>query len=191
MQNKFPNIMVSPQLLLLVPVLLLVIPLQWVLAIICSILLHEMCHIFAARMLSKRILCISLGSSGVEIQTDNMDQLEELIVSLAGPASCLIALLLARHFPRFAVCSVVHSVYNMLPLYPLDGGRAFRCMTRLLLPQNAANKISNIVESLCVFLSILVFLGAAVFLRLGFLPILAGGMFVVRHHNRKKSCKDS
>ncbi len=191
MPNKNPAISISPRLLLLFPAALLIIPFPWVLAVLCSVLIHELCHIAAARLMGKQIFLISVGSSGAEILTDMMNDTEELIVSLAGPASCLIALFLARHFPRFAVCSVIHTVYNLLPLYPLDGGRAFRCITRLLLPQNTAKQLSRIVESICIFILVLAFLGVAVFLRIGFLPILAGVILAVRYYKRKKSCKDS
>ena len=189
MQNKFPEIIISPALLLFVPVILLIIPFPWVLAGMCSILIHELCHIVAAKLLGKRIFCISFGSGGAEIQTDSMNLMEELIVSVTGPASCLISLLLAQHFPRFAVCSVVHSVYNLLPLYPLDGGRVLRCLTGRLLPQKTAKQFLTTVEIACMLFIVLIFIHAAMFFQITVLPILAGVIFAVRQYNRKKSCK--
>ena len=191
MPNKLPAISISPRLLLLFPAVLLIMPFPWILAVLCSILIHELCHITAARLLGKRIFLVSVSTSGAEIQTDMMNDMEEMIVSLSGPASCLLTLLLARCFPRLAVCSVIHAIYNLLPLYPLDGGRAFRCITRLLLPRKAADKITSVVEIGCILIISLVFFCMAVFLRMGILSIIAGVMFAVRYRSRKKSCKDS
>lgn len=191
MRNRFPRILILPQLLLYIPFVLLFIPLPWVLAAIASIVLHELCHIVATILLGKRIFLITIGSSGASIQTDNMNKKEELLISLAGPASCFITLLLARYFPRVAVCSVVHSLYNLLPLYPLDGGRVLHCIAALLLPFQAAMRVSEITERVCMFLIVVIFVCAVIFLRVGILPILAALVFAIRQYNRKKSCKES
>lgn len=56
----------------------------------------------------------------------------ELLCVLAGPAVSFSLLALARFFPRIAICGLVQGIYNLLPIYPLDGGKALRCMVSLL-----------------------------------------------------------
>ena len=56
----------------------------------------------------------------------------ELICILAGPAASLLLLCLARIFPRVAICGLIQGCYNLLPIAPLDGGRALHCLLSLL-----------------------------------------------------------
>ena len=66
-------------------------------------------------------------------------QMDELLAAAAGPAMNL-ALLLAfsRTLPRFALVNFCLLAYNLLPFYPLDGGRLLRAVLRTLLPLRAA-----------------------------------------------------
>lgn len=190
MQGSNSFFAVSPYLILFFPVVLLIIPIPWICAAVCSIVIHEACHILVARLLGKRIACISINSDGAEILMDNMSCIEELIVAAAGPCSCIFALFLAQHFPRFAVCSVVHSLYNLLPLYPSDGGRMIYSFAKLLFSANTAQKLYKAIEKL---FWILIFFAAAVaiiFCHIGPLPVATGAILVIRQYKRKNSCKD-
>lgn len=47
-----------------------------------------------------------------------------------GPIFGLLPVLLWEKCPRLAFCATLLSAWNMLPIYPLDGGRALRLLLR-------------------------------------------------------------
>lgn len=170
--------------------MVLLLPVKWLFAGIFSAALHEAFHIAAIRLTRRKVLGITVSASGTEICTAALLPREELLCALAGPASCVIGLLLARWFPRLAVCSVLHSLYNLLPVYPLDGGRALLCAAEIALPQPFGDVLCRYIEAVC-----LIGIGAAavygcVILRLGIFPILLAAFLIARAQGGKKPCKD-
>lgn len=153
---------------------ILLLPLPWLLSAVVAACFHEVCHLAALRMLNGRLLGIRIGGHGAVIQAGALSASRELICLLAGPVGSLSLVLLARYVPRVAVCALLQSAYNLLPLYPLDGGRALRCIARLLVPPDRADRFCAVVENICrgtIFLSLICL---AVRFRLGLLPVLAG-----------------
>lgn len=108
--------------------MLLVLPLRWILAWCAAAAVHEGCHALALILCSGRILSVRLGLGGAQIAVTPLTPGRELLCALAGPVGALGLLALGRQFPVLAVCAALQSSYNLLPLYPLDGGRALRCL---------------------------------------------------------------
>ncbi len=180
MQNKKSLIRCKASIYLLIPLLLLCFPVKWFAAVAASAVLHELCHMAMLRALRKEVCGVEIGVGGMEIRTEPMAAWQELLCALAGPASCLLTLPIARWFPRLAVCSVFHSLYNLLPIYPLDGGRALLSLAEMLLPLPVADR-------LCRYVEVAVILGIAgagiygtVILHLGLLPVLFAALLLVK-----------
>ncbi len=159
---------VSGGICLMLAAMLLVLPLQWVLAVALAALVHELCHALAVFLCGRRVDGIMLGARGAEMAVDGLTPGKELFCALAGPIGSLLLLFLARRFPRLAICGAFHGIYNLLPVYPLDGGRALRCLGALL-PGNGS-KLIWLAEQGSLWL--LTALAAYAFLRLkiGILP---------------------
>ena len=131
---------------ILVALSLFVLPVSWVLGWAIAAGIHELFHIIAIRICRVKILSFGLVSSGAVIQTEAMPPLKEGLCALAGPVGGLISILFLRVMPQIAVCAVVQSVYNLIPVYPLDGGRAFRCLIALLAGEELTEKISKLTS---------------------------------------------
>lgn len=178
-------IVIQTQVYLLLPLLILLFPDIWVLSWILAALIHECFHLLAMWLLKVKILKIEIGVFGAIIETESMDHYKELIVALAGPVGALLTLLFSKYIPRIALCAIVQTVYNLLPVYPLDGGRAVRC---LLISKMKSQHLVFLekgvlyaIVSTCVFISIA--------FKLGILPLILGTSLLIKHRNANIPCK--
>jgi len=169
--------------------LLLVLPVNWLVAAAGAAVFHELCHGIAVKLCGGNLRCLRIGGSGAVMVAESMGLGTELICVLAGPLGGLLLLGTARWFPRLALCAGFHSVYNLLPMYPLDGGRALRCILRMRFPPQKAMLIGNVVEEICLFaIWTLAFLGA-IWLRLGIMPVALALSLHLRYRKIKTPCK--
>lgn len=114
----------------------------WVLVAVVSVLLHELGHAVLARRTgaSPAITLMAMGGVTTYSPPRQLSRLESLGISLAGPAVGLVlggALVLLRPDEdppglvgfalRAAIFTTVGwSLFNLLPIVPLDGGQALR-----------------------------------------------------------------
>ena len=143
---------------------LLVLPLPWVAAAVLAAAVHELCHYLAIAALGGQVGRIAVGSGGAAMELGCLSPVRELLAAAAGPVGSLSLMLMGRFFPRLAPCGLVQGLFNLLPIYPLDGGRILRRALELALSDRAAAAITcwtGFAFALC---------GTFFCLRLGFLP---------------------
>ncbi len=131
------------------------------------VLMHELGHYFAANYFKWRIRGIELlpfgGVAHVE-ELGNTSPKSEILVALAGPFVNLILYFLARELGAYGLlpqewaaffmyCNVLVGGFNLLPIWPLDGGKILHTLYSLVLPYRKS-----------VLLSILISLAGAVLL---------------------------
>ncbi len=121
-------------------------------AVIVAVIWHEWGHVIAYRVAGHedaRFRLIPLFGGVAISNKAPRDQLSNCYVTLMGPGfsiSLVVALLLAAEWLdqegsplanevyRAAVIAGALNAFNMLPLWPLDGGRALRAITITTLP---------------------------------------------------------
>ncbi len=138
-----------------------------------AILLHEGGHILALFLCGGRIRSVRFSPLGITLCTNGVPSYgRELAVSLAGPFAGLLAFFLFRgaggYFGLFAGINLAFSLFNMLPIGALDGGKAFYALLCLVLPWQTADFVARTVS----FLFTLLLWMTAIFLTL----ILDGGL---------------
>ena len=169
-----------PWLIFALALALLVLPIWWVLAAVLAAIWHEACHYVALRLCGGRTLGFRAGLAGAVMEVRFSGPGQELICALAGPLGSLFLLVLARWLPRTAICAGFQGLYNLLPIYPLDGGRVARCLSALCLPPEIGQKICCWLEWTClVGLAVLSIYGCFG-LGLGLLPMLVGAGIIWR-----------
>ena len=182
-------IKISPQVYVITAIMLLAIPFSWLFGWLLAVLIHELSHCLMLRICGINILSVHIGIDGVRLQTENLSDLQTILCSLAGPAGGLFLLLLADIYPQAAVCSVVLSIYNLLPVFPLDGGRALRGFSNILLPTHYAESVCLWVESITLLAIIIVGLVMTFRWKMGILPLGASALIAIRMQKIKISCK--
>lgn len=100
--------------------------------------LHEGGHLLAIRLLGGRVAAFRVSCAGAELRLSARRPLgpgRELAAALAGPAVNLLLALacagLGEGWHCFAGLNLALGCFNLLPLYPLDGGRALGCLLAL------------------------------------------------------------
>lgn len=100
--------------------------------------LHEGGHLAALRFLGRRVEGLRLTAVGLSLRLGGRELSygRELFAALAGPAVSLLWAWLAARWGQFlfAGVSLALGLFNLLPVPPLDGGRAFSCLCALTLP---------------------------------------------------------
>ncbi len=160
--------------------MLLLVPLKWLLAALIAAAFHELCHYLAIRQCSGKWQSLKLYSFAAHLPLPQMSRGREVLCALAGPVGGLSLLLLVRWMPRLALCAGLQSIYNLLPIYPLDGGRALQSGLLLFLPPPAAAAACRFLEILCKAAICLLALYGCFCLHLGIFPLLMALLLLVR-----------
>ncbi len=133
----------------------------FIVPLICAVLLHEIGHILCAKILKIKIKSFELSLFGGRIKTEkDPSYVDELIFALGGPlvgfvgfaftykialSNLTIPFCQSFLFP-FSILSLCLSIFNLIPLTSLDGGRILKCTLCLLFSLDTADKILRITS---------------------------------------------
>lgn len=111
-----------------------------------SVALHEGGHLLALWFLKRRVTGIKGSLGGFVIQTPPLSYGQEMLTAASGPAvNFLLLMTMGRVYPVMALVNGILLCYNLLPFYPLDGGRILRCCLRLLLPLSLGEWVERMI----------------------------------------------
>lgn len=122
------SVKIKPGAYYLLAVLILTVPVPWIFAAMFAAYIHELCHIGMILLCKQSVYAITIGASGAKIHTAPLSPSQEFVCTIAGPCGSLLLIGFARFIPKIALCGFVHGVFNLIPVYPMDGGRAFHCL---------------------------------------------------------------
>ena len=140
----------------------------WLAGFLLSIFLHELAHALAARLVRtdvKSIVIWLLGGFTI-LSREPEKPVHRLIIYIAGPLMTILlgGLFFAVYFympynlPFFggfiyarlslilAVTNIILFVFNILPVYPLDGGNVLHAVTELVFGKSSANLITMAIS---------------------------------------------
>lgn len=121
---------------LLFLLLFAIIPISYAISVFIAVLIHEMAHAFVANKKGYHVYGIEVGLfSGSASIDSNMHQSDSIPIVAAGPISNLILYILAltvgiwvdhQYLDHFAYVNLFLFIFNILPIYPMDGGQIMR-----------------------------------------------------------------
>lgn len=173
--------------------------LAFILLLFACVVLHELGHALAARRYAITTADITLLPIGGVARITRMprDPRQELVIAVAGPAvSIAIALalyavlgqwgnlrdILALENPRLALLAKLLTanvwlvLFNLIPAFPMDGGRMLRALLAMRMPHSRATQIAATIgqaiafgfgflgllgNPILIFIALFVYLGAA------------------------------
>ena len=168
---------------------LLLVTVQWLGAWILALTMHELCHYIAIRLCGGVVGEVKVSCRGVIMETRSLTLLKEAICVYAGPVGSLFLLVFARYIPRTSICILMLSAYNLLPIFPLDGGRGLGCLLKTFLPPAAVDSILHIIETGVLICGAIIAIYSVFWLGLGLFPAIIVLMLFWRSKGIKTPCK--
>jgi len=160
--------------------LLIVLGVPMALSYIFAILIHELGHFSVAKKCGYQLSKFSFSPYGVSLSylEENLENRDEFWIALAGPLANLVFSLLVVGiwwiFPSvyfftssFVEISILLALFNLLPAFPMDGGRIFVAVASHYFSSVLAKKITIFVN---IVLSVLFFILFGVFCFVNFNP---------------------
>ena len=107
-----------------------------------ALALHELAHLLVAVKSGYSLKLIKLDVFGLSIElNETIDDKDSFKINLAGPVFnlflCVLCLALYWLIPvsyfylnTFCFCNLILAIFNLIPVYPLDGGKIFRGMIK-------------------------------------------------------------
>lgn len=183
-------ISVKPEYYIILALSLLVIPIQWISAWMIASIFHECCHYIALKLSGCRLFRVQVSLNGIVMDTDLADESREIFCALAGPLGGLLLILVGRWCPRVALCGTFQSVYNLIPIYPLDGGRAACGILRKLFAEKTSKQIQKWLENSVLLVFLLLGIYSALCLKLGLIPLVLALILILKNKQGKCTCKE-
>lgn len=163
------RIIVSPLWLVVFPLAISLHIWKVMLFVFMLLSVHEAGHILCARMLSLQSVEVRIYPMGLSARIKDLEfqkSIHEIMITVAGLSVHIVVYFL---LPLLSLTSFISKefimylnriniellLFNLLPVYPLDGGRILRNVFELFLPYRLAKKTSIAVSILIVLLLVL------------------------------------
>ena len=126
--------------------------------------IHELGHLIAGILLKLKPKSLNFMPFGISItfetyKYNKLVEIKKIIIACAGPLTniiiCLITSLLnidnnTKEIIMYS--NILIALFNLIPLYPLDGGRILKGIARLKYEEMKADEIINIISNTLIII---------------------------------------
>lgn len=158
MKNILAKIYIHPFTYLVILISLLTGLFKELVTFLYIIIIHELGHIIAASLFKwniKKVKIMPFGGLTIFEDLINKSTFEEIIVLLSGPGLQFINYLIFKDItPYFNYYNYGLFIFNMLPIYPMDGYRLLFIILTRFIPYKKVISISLIISLLVLLIFI-------------------------------------
>lgn len=135
------NIKIEVSFYIALAVAIILLPVRLVFSWVIAVAVHEFAHYLALKLTGVDVYKIRVSLSGVRMGVDELSGWRAVVCSLAGPIGGLLPLIIRRWMPCTAICATLHSCYNLIPIFTLDGGRALEAVLVKVLGNRVGDRV--------------------------------------------------
>ncbi len=118
-----------------------------------ALLLHELAHLFVANRRGYKLKTFRIDMFGFEVElNEGIEDRDSFAINIAGPMMNLLLCVICmasywllpcsyEYLNMFCFSNLILAGFNMIPIYPLDGGKILKSIIK----NNKAYKIVNVV----------------------------------------------
>ena len=163
---------------------------------------HELGHMITGMLLKLKPKSLSFMPFGISITFETYEykkliEIKKIIIAIAGPllnlVICIMASLLHMNTETkqlIIYSNILIAIFNLIPLYPLDGGRILKGIIRLRYQEIESDKIVNKISNiLIILLTLISSIGILYLKNLAILFVLVYLWIVVINENKKYNIK--
>jgi len=116
-------------------ILFFIMSLPLVISFLLSILIHELSHLIVAKLKGYKVNGVEIGllNGSTAIDIININRIDTILIMSAGPMINLLLYLIIiisgitnQYIESFALVNLFLFTFNILPIYPTDGGKILR-----------------------------------------------------------------
>ena len=126
---------------------------DWFLSIFVAVLVHELAHTAVAKKLNHYVehVYLDVFNGAAAIDTTYSPYNQTILIVAAGPLSNLVLWFIGSYLGLdiFAQVNMFLFIFNILPIYPMDGGRICKAICQWMTKPSIGRKINGYISVIC------------------------------------------